>query len=125
MPSWVAARAEEGRFGLTDEGGEIVRETAVVNREGLHARPVMRFVDLACRYRSRISVTNVTKNGRPVDGKGAMQMMLLEATQGSVLRISAIGEDARDAAEALVALVASGFPIPPDAEASPTAQGRL
>lgn len=86
-----------------------LREVAVPNKEGLHARPVMRFVDLASEYQATVSVTNVSRGKETVDGKSAMQMMLLEATQGSVLRIEACGDDAREAVDALAALVGASF----------------
>lgn len=79
------------------------------NTEGLHARPVMRFIDVASRFQSKVSVMNVTRRGEKVDGKSAMQMMLLEATQGCVLRIEACGADAAAAVAALGTLVESGF----------------
>lgn len=88
---------------------DAVVEVAVPNREGLHARPVMRFVDLASQYRSSVSVTNISRDSEVVDGKSAMQMMLLEATQGCVLRIEATGEDAQETVTALGALVEDGF----------------
>lgn len=69
----------------------------------------MRFVDLAATYSSKVSVTNVSKGNQKVDGKSAMQMMLLEATRGSVLRIEAHGEDALEAVDALATLVDAGF----------------
>lgn len=88
---------------------EIVREVAIPNRQGLHARPVMQFVDLASQFRANVSVENLTRGGTPVDGKSAMHMMLLEGTQGCVLRIRAAGEDAMQAMQALIDLVAGGF----------------
>jgi phosphotransferase system HPr (HPr) family protein len=91
---------------------QAVREAKVPNKEGLHARPVMRFVDLASRFKSSIVVANVSGRGEPVDGKSAMQMMLLEAVQGSVIRIEATGEDAPAAVEALAGLIESGCPAP-------------
>ena len=94
---------------MSDAPTETVVEATVRNREGLHARPVMRFVDLASRYRSNVTVMNVTRDDERVDGKSAMHMMLLEATQGCVLRIEVRGDDALEAAEALAALVESGF----------------
>ena len=69
----------------------------------------MRFVDLASRFSASVTVCNATKGKEEVDGKSAMQMMLLEATQGCVLRIKARGSDARQAVDALVGLVESGF----------------
>ena len=94
---------------MSDAQTEAVVEATVQNREGLHARPVMRFVDLASRYRSSVTVMNVSRDDERVDGKSAMHMMLLEATQGSILRIETRGEDASEAARALAALVESGF----------------
>ena len=88
---------------------EAVRQAKIPNREGLHLRPVMRFIDLAARFRSAIRVTNITRDEETVDGKSAMQMVLLEATQGSILRIEAMGDDAQEAVDALAALVGAGF----------------
>ncbi len=90
---------------MSDTPTEAVREATIPNRNGLHSRPVIKFVDMASSYGSGVSVTNVTRNGDTVDGKSPMEMMLLEATQGCVLRIETIGPDAVDAAEALATLI--------------------
>ncbi len=112
----VAATGEhhESRSPITDRKvadvlAQAVREVTVGNTEGLHARPVMRFIDVASKFQSKVSVANVSGRGEKVDGKSAMQMMLLEASQGSVLRIEASGDDADAAVDALAALVLSGF----------------
>lgn len=89
------------------------REVTVPNQQGLHARPVMQFVDVATKFQSSIKVRNVTLHGQTVDGKSAMQMMLLEATQGCVIRIEAFGEDAAEAVDKLAALIESGFDLTP------------
>ncbi len=82
------------------------RNVTVPNPQGLHARPVMRFVDLAGQFQSRVSV----KKGKiVVDGKNPMEMMLLEAPQGTELEVRASGKDAAEAVAALVGLVAGGF----------------
>ncbi len=81
-------------------------DVKIVNRQGLHARPVMRFVDLAHQFRSNISVK---KGEQIVDGKSPMEMILLEATQGTTLTLVAEGDDAPQAVEALARLVADGF----------------
>lgn len=93
------------------ESTEAIRSVTVRDREGLHARPVMRFVDLAQRFKARVTVRNASLKGEPVDGKSAMQMMLLEATQGSVLEIHTRGVDAESAAQALSDLVEKGFQL--------------
>lgn len=94
---------------MSNTENHAVRDVSVPNREGLHARPVMRFVEVASRFQASVSVTNITRNQETVDGKSPMQMMLLEATQNNVLRIEAKGADAVALVEALSALVASGF----------------
>ena len=94
---------------MSDAGTVAVREVAVPNDEGLHARPVMYFVDLASKFRAPVSVRNLTQDGKSVDGKSAMEMMLLEATRGCVLRIEAQGDDAHETVDALVSLVETGF----------------
>lgn len=90
---------------MSDTPTEAVREATIPNRNGLHSRPVIRFVDMASSFGAGVSVTNVTRNGDTVDGKSPMEMMLLEATQGCVLRIETVGSDAVGAAEALVRLI--------------------
>lgn len=85
---------------------EEARTVTVVNPQGLHARPVMRFVDVASQFQSHV---RVRKGDCVVDGKNPMEMMLLEATQGAHMELLAEGPDAATALEALAALVASGF----------------
>jgi phosphocarrier protein len=81
-------------------------EVKIPNSQGLHARPVLRFVDLASKFGSTI---RVHKRDTSVDGKSPMEMMLLEATQGTVLRIVAEGEDCQQAVAELSKLVDEGF----------------
>lgn len=85
------------------------REAVIPNWQGMHARPVMRFVDLASTFDCEIVVQNITRQGDRVDGKSAMQMMLLEAVQGHALRIDARGPGAREAVDALAGLVEDAF----------------
>lgn len=84
----------------------VEREASIVNKYGLHARPAMQFVELANRYSSKVEVSNAALT---VDAKSIMSVMRLAATQGAVLKITADGEDAEEAAEALVGLIRSGF----------------
>jgi len=84
----------------------VSRILTVPNSQGLHARPVMRFVDVASQFQSRV----VVKKGRHVvDGKNPMEMMLLEATRGTQLEVVAEGDDAAAALAALAELVEGGF----------------
>ncbi|MEL7482917.1 MAG: HPr family phosphocarrier protein [Planctomycetota bacterium] len=78
----------------------------IVNRLGLHARPAMSFVDTASAFGSAIRVRN---GDTEVDGKSIMEVMMLAATRGTELLITADGDDADAALEELKKLVASGF----------------
>ncbi len=77
-------------------------ELEIRNSDGLHMRPAMRFVDIANRFDSDITVSNGETN---VDGKSIMQVTMLAATFGTKLRIKAEGPDARDAVDAQRELV--------------------
>ncbi|MDT3678913.1 MAG: HPr family phosphocarrier protein [Burkholderiaceae bacterium] len=81
-------------------------EVVVVNRLGLHARPSARLTATASRYRAEVWLS---KGTRRVNAKSIMGVMMLAAAKGSTLLIEADGPDEADAAEALRALVASGF----------------
>ena len=78
----------------------------VVNPLGMHARASARFVHLATRFESRV---RVSRQGREMDGKSIMGILLLAAARGSTLTISADGRDELDAVSALAALVETGF----------------
>ncbi len=85
---------------------EAEREVVIQNRQGLHARPVMQFVDLATQFASAVTVR---KGDQMVDGKSPMEMMLLEATCGTPLTLIARGPDARAAVVALAGLIDQRF----------------
>ena len=89
----------------------ITAEVEVVNQQGLHARPVMKFVDLAAEYDADVVVDRGDGTER-VDGKSPMHMMLLAAPKGTTLRISAVGPEANAVVEALRGLVRGGFGEP-------------
>jgi phosphotransferase system HPr (HPr) family protein len=78
----------------------------VVNQLGMHARAAAKFVHLATRFESKV---RVARDRREMDGKSIMGVLLLAAARGSTITISAEGIDERDAVDALVTLVESGF----------------
>lgn len=83
----------------------------------------MRFVDMASGFQASITVCNLTsKRDEQVDGKSAMEMMLLEATQGCVLRIQARGVDAQQAVDRLAVLIESSFNMDSHQGSSPTGE---
>jgi len=77
-------------------------ELEIRNADGLHMRPAMKFVDIANRFKSDITVSNADTI---VDGKSIMQISMLAATCGTKLRLKAEGHDALSAIEALRELV--------------------
>jgi phosphocarrier protein HPr len=85
------------------------RDIIVVNKLGLHARPAMQFVDTANRFQAKVRVQRSPPDSRQADGKSVMEMITLEATEGTRLRISADGPDAPDAVQTLAQLFADKF----------------
>ena len=81
-------------------------DVTIRNRLGLHARAAARFVHLATRYRSHIQVS---RDGRVMDGKSIMGILLLAAARGMSITIAAEGPDEQDALAALRQLVEGGF----------------
>jgi phosphocarrier protein HPr len=84
----------------------IRREVRIPNRLGLHARAAARFVHAASRFRSRVTAG---REGRVMDGKSILGILLLSASQGTVVEIAADGPDEQEAMTALVGLVETGF----------------
>ena len=84
----------------------IHREVTVRNRLGLHARAAARFVHAANGFRSRVTLS---RDGRTMDGKSILGILLLAASQGTALELGADGEDEDAALSALAALVEGGF----------------
>ncbi|HEX6465030.1 MAG TPA: HPr family phosphocarrier protein [Vicinamibacterales bacterium] len=81
-------------------------DLAIANALGLHARAAAKFVHTAGGFASKI---RVARGDREVDGKSIMGLLLLAASRGSSIRITAEGPDEQDAIAALCALVARGF----------------
>ena len=84
----------------------IRRSLRIRNRLGLHARAAARFVHTAGRFRSQVSAG---RDGRTMDGKSILGILLLAASQGAFLEIAADGDDEEAAVTALVSLVETGF----------------
>ena len=82
------------------------RDVEIVNKLGLHARPSARLTQLASRYASTV---HLTKNGRRINAKSIMGVMMLAAAKGSTITVETEGADADAALAALAELIASGF----------------
>jgi phosphocarrier protein len=84
----------------------IRRELVIRNRLGLHARAAARFVHTASRFRARVTAG---RDGRAMDGKSILGILLLAASQGTTIEVTVDGPDEEQALAALAGLVESGF----------------
>lgn len=87
--------------------GVVTRSAEIVNQKGLHARASRKFAEVAVGFPDVKIV--VSKDGESALGHSLMDLMMLGAGIGSVIEISAEGEQAEAAVEALCALVAGRF----------------
>lgn len=82
------------------------KETTIVNKLGLHARASAKLTQLAGSYQSEIWMT---RNGRRINAKSIMGVMMLAAGIGSSVTIETEGPDEQDAMDALLKLIADKF----------------
>jgi phosphocarrier protein len=78
----------------------------LINKLGLHARAAASFVKTASAFACDI---RVTCNGRTVNGKSIMGIMMLAAATGATLDVTAEGPDAENALDGIEALVNDRF----------------
>ncbi|MEN3110520.1 HPr family phosphocarrier protein [Uliginosibacterium paludis] len=78
----------------------------IANRLGLHARPSAKLTQLATQFRSEVWLE---RDGRRVNAKSIMGVMMLAASHGTKLTIETEGEDAEAALDAIVELINSRF----------------
>jgi phosphocarrier protein len=82
------------------------REAEIVNKLGLHARAAAKLTQTAARYASEVFIE---RNGRKVNAKSIMGVMMLAAGKGSKVQLETAGPDESEAMEALLALIAGYF----------------
>ncbi|MEP7085082.1 MAG: HPr family phosphocarrier protein [Betaproteobacteria bacterium] len=82
------------------------REVEIVNKLGLHARASAKLTQLAAKYPCEVSLS---RNGRKVNAKSIMGVMMLAANKGSKVMLETDGNGEVEAIEALAALIADRF----------------
>ena len=82
------------------------REVEIVNKLGLHARASAKLTQVASRFASEV---HIARNGRRVNAKSIMGVMMLAAGKGSKITLETSGPDEDEAMNALCALVADCF----------------
>ncbi len=84
----------------------ITRTLTIINKLGLHARAAAKLVGTTAAYSSSIMIA---KDGREVNGKSIMGVMMLAAGMNSTIEVSIDGDDEDDAMAAVEALVSDRF----------------
>jgi phosphocarrier protein HPr len=87
-------------------GPTVSRDCLIGNMRGLHARAAAKFVKLAGEFQSDIQVAKGTNS---VSGLSIMGLMMLAAGKGCTVTVSATGDDAAKAVDAIAALIAAKF----------------
>ncbi|MEY8205108.1 MAG: HPr family phosphocarrier protein [Bermanella sp.] len=78
----------------------------IINKLGLHARAAAKLVSTTSAYSSKIKIAF---DGKEVDGKSIMSVMMLAASQGCTLTIKAHGQDEGPAMQAVLDLIDDRF----------------
>ncbi|MFL5258984.1 MAG: HPr family phosphocarrier protein [Hyphomicrobiales bacterium] len=84
----------------------VSREITIVNARGLHARASAKFVKCAEQFDAAVTVS---RDGNTVPGTSIMGLMMLAASPGSTILVSASGRQASEALDALESLVTGRF----------------
>ncbi|TMH57964.1 MAG: HPr family phosphocarrier protein [Betaproteobacteria bacterium] len=82
------------------------QEVDIVNKLGLHARASAKLTQLAAKYQCDVSLA---RNGRKVNAKSIMGVMMLAAGKGSRITLETEGADEDEAMDALIALIGDCF----------------
>ena len=82
------------------------REVEIINKLGLHARASAKLTQVAGRYKANVWVG---RNGRRVNAKSIMGVMMLAAAKGSMITVETEGPDEAEAMDAVTQLIAGRF----------------
>ncbi|MEO9654766.1 HPr family phosphocarrier protein [Marinomonas sp.] len=78
----------------------------IINKLGLHARAAGKLIETTSRFSCDITIE---KDGRNVDGKSIMAMMMLAASKGTQINIKTNGEDEAQALKSVIELINNRF----------------
>lgn len=84
------------------------KETVIINKTGLHARPAAEFVGEAKKYASKITIRE-SGGEKTVNAKSIVTILSLGLSKGKSIEICANGQDEKEAVDSLIALIESGF----------------
>ena len=83
-----------------------VAQIEIINKLGLHARASAKLSQLAAQFPCEILLS---RNGRQINAKSIMGVMMLAAGIGSTVTLETVGEQADEAMQALTALINNRF----------------
>lgn len=84
----------------------VTKELTVINDSGIHARPAALIVETATKFRSSVFFH---KDGMRANAKSIMNIMLLAAEPGAVIKVETEGQDEEEALQAIESLFLSRF----------------
>lgn len=84
----------------------IQQDLEIINKLGLHARASAKFTQLAAKFQSDVWLS---RNGRRINAKSIMGVMMLAAGKGAKVTLEADGADEKECVEALTALISDKF----------------
>lgn len=87
----------------------VSKQTIIINKTGLHARPASNFVLKAKEFKSEITIRNINKNSNAVNAKSMLCLLAEGMGQGTKVEITANGSDEQQAVESLVKLIDTSF----------------
>ena len=82
------------------------QDAQIINKLGLHARASAKLTQAASQFPCEVWLT---RNGRRVNAKSIMGVMMLAAARGSTITIETDGEREQEAMDALQALIKDYF----------------
>ncbi len=91
---------------IPTDDGTLVREIAIVNRKGLHARATAKFVQCVEQF---VADVTVSRAGETVGGTSIMGILTLGAGIGSTVIVTAKGPEAEEVLDALTTLIGNRF----------------
>ena len=92
-------------WGTYEADGTYEATATIMNRTGMHG-PASLFVQKACSFKSKIQLK---AKGKTVDAKSILMIMSMGLVKGTEVTLVAVGPDAKQAVDALVALIDSKF----------------
>ena len=87
------------------------REFEILNEQGLHARPATALVNTIQKYKSDVYLLS---QGKKINAKSILGVLVLAAEKGARLTVQADGEDAEDAVNSVLQLASTKFGMADD-----------